>query len=175
MKNTKTELRYFTIADWKQEEDYLRRRHQQGWKFTNVTFPGIYHFTRCTPEDVVYQLDYNPEGLADREAYLQIFQDCGWEHLTDFVGYSYFRKPAAAMGEGEEEIFCDDDSRREMLLRVLRHRLPPLILLFFVAILPNFFFADREPVLRLLFVLLGAVYLLLFSRFLLSWWRLRRD
>lgn len=175
MKNTKTEFRYFSIADWKEEEDYLRRRHQQGWKFVRVTFPGIYHFTRCTPEDVVYQLDYNPEGLADRERYLQLFSDCGWEHLQDFVGYSYFRKPAAEMGENPEEIFCDDASRRAMLLRVLRHRLPPLVLLFFVVVLPNFFFAGREPVLRLLFGLLGVIYLVLFGRFLLCWRRLRGD
>ena len=175
MKNTKTEFRYFSIADWKEEEDYLRRRHQQGWKFARVTFPGIYHFTRCTPEDVVYQLDYNPEGLADRESYLQLFSDCGWEHLQDFVGYSYFRKPAAEMGENPEEIFCDDASRRAMLLRVLRHRLPPLVLLFFVVVLPNFFFAGWEPVIRLLFGLLGVIYLVLFGRFLLCWRRLRGD
>ena len=42
MKNTKTEFRYFTIADWKEEEDYLRLRHQQGWRFERVSFPGIY-------------------------------------------------------------------------------------------------------------------------------------
>ena len=175
MKNTKTEFRYFSIADWKEEEDYLRRRHQQGWKFARVTFPGIYHFTRCTPEDVVYQLDYNPEGLANRESYLQLFSDCGWEHLQDFVGYSYFRKPAAEMGEDPEEIFCDDASRRAMLLRVLRNRLPPLVLLFFAVVLPNFFFAGREPVLRLLFGLLGVIYLVLFGRFLICWRRLRGD
>lgn len=175
MKNTKTELRYFTIADWKEEEAYLRRRHQEGWRFERVSFPGIYHFTRCTPEDVIYQLDYNPEGLADRGSYLQLFCDCGWEYLQDFVGYSYFRKPAAAMQGGEEEIFCDDASRREMLLRVMRRRLPPLILLFFVAVLPNFLLWDNSPVIRLLFGLLGAAYLFLFCRFLIVWRRLRGD
>lgn len=175
MKNTKTEFRYFTIADWKEEEAYLRRRHQEGWRFEKVTLPGIYRFIRCAPEDVIYQLDYNPEGLADREAYLQLFSDCGWEHLQDYVGYSYFRKPASAMQGTEEEIFCDDASRRAMLLRVLRRRLPPLILLFFLTILPNFLLWDREPAVRLLFGLLGAVYLVLILRFLLCWRRLRGD
>lgn len=75
----------------------------------------------------------------------------------------------------EEEIFCDDASRRAMLLRVLRRRLPPLILLFFLTILPNFLLWDREPAVRLLFGLLGAVYLVLFLRFLLCWQRLRGD
>lgn len=175
MKNTKIELRYFTIADWKEEEAYLRRRHQEGWRFERVSLPGVYHFVRCIPEDVVYQLDYNPEGLSDREGYLQLFRDCGWEHLQDFVGYSYFRKPAAAMQGGEEEIFGDDASRREMFRQVLRHRLPPLILLFFIAFLPNFLFLGQEPVIRLLLGLLGVVYLVLLFRFLRSWMRLRGD
>lgn len=30
MKNTKTEFRYFTIADWKEEEAYLRRGTKRG-------------------------------------------------------------------------------------------------------------------------------------------------
>ena len=80
MKNTKTEFRYFTIADWKEEEAYLRRRHQEGWRFEKVTFPGIYRFIRCAPEDVIYQLDYNPEGLADRGAYLQLFSQAGFRN-----------------------------------------------------------------------------------------------
>ena len=75
----------------------------------------------------------------------------------------------------EEEIFCDDASRRAMLLRVLRRRLPPLILLFFLTILPNFLLWDREPAVRLLFGLLGAVYQVLILRFLLCWRRLRGD
>lgn len=29
-----------------------------------------------------------------------MFTDCGWEYLQDFVGYSYFRKPKAAMKKG---------------------------------------------------------------------------
>ena len=32
-KETKTELRIFTIADWKREQKYLRKRHREGWKF----------------------------------------------------------------------------------------------------------------------------------------------
>jgi len=49
---------------------------------------------------VVYQLDYNQEGRSHKEEYIQMFTDCGWEYLQDFVGYSYFRKPKAAMKKG---------------------------------------------------------------------------
>ena len=50
MKEKKTELRIFTIADWEKEERYLRKRHQEGWKFVNVSLPGLYHFVKCEPE-----------------------------------------------------------------------------------------------------------------------------
>ena len=34
MKDRKREYRVFTIADWEREQDYLRKRHGEGWKFT---------------------------------------------------------------------------------------------------------------------------------------------
>lgn len=123
---TKTEFRYFTIAQWQEEGEYLSRRHQEGWKFVKVDLLGRYRFVRCEPEDVVYQLDYNQEGWAHREEYLQMFRDCGWEYLQDYFGYSYFRKPAAEM-QGREEIFCDEESRLEMMKRVIAGRMLPLL------------------------------------------------
>ena len=41
---------------------------------------------------VVYQLDFYPMKKSERASYLQLFKDCGWEHITDFNGFSYFRK-----------------------------------------------------------------------------------
>lgn len=43
-----------------------------------------------------------------------MFRDCGWEYVQDYMGYSYFRKPAPA-SERDAEIFCDDASRLEMM------------------------------------------------------------
>ena len=80
-KDRKREYRVFTIADWEWEQDYLRKRHGEGWKFTGLTYPGVYHFVRCQPEDVVYQLDYNEEGIKHKDEYVRMFQDCGWEYI----------------------------------------------------------------------------------------------
>ena len=118
---TKTEMRYFSIMDWEKEQDYLREQHKSGWRFIKVTGIGTYHFEQCEPEDVIYQLDYNQEGIAHKEEYVQMFKDCGWDYLQDFFGYSYFSKPAAKMG-GDEEIFCDDSSRVEMMERIFKGR-----------------------------------------------------
>lgn len=40
----KKEFRWFSITEYEKEAEYLRRRHKEGWKFKNVTYPGIYIF-----------------------------------------------------------------------------------------------------------------------------------
>ncbi|MDO4554604.1 MAG: DUF2812 domain-containing protein [Lachnospiraceae bacterium] len=130
MKDRKTQFRYFTIMDYEKEGEYLRQMHKQGWKFTGISGMCFYKFEACEPEDVVYQLDYNEEGISHKEEYVKMFEDCGWEYLMEFVGYSYFRKPVSEMQGNEDGIFCDDNSRWEMLKRVFRGRLIPLILIF---------------------------------------------
>ena len=127
MKTHKTVFRYYTIMEYEKEQEWLSRQHRQGWKLTAAAV-CFYRFERCAPEDVVYQLDYNPEGRKHPEEYVQLFRDCGWEHVLDNVGYSYFRKPAAQM-QGREEIFCDEESRMEMFRRILFHRMLPLLIL----------------------------------------------
>lgn len=134
---TKKEFKIFTIVNHKEEEQYLRQQHNAGWKFIKVTGLGIYHFEKCQPEDVVYQLDYNQESASDKGEYIRMFADCGWDYIQDFFGYSYFRKRAADMN-GEEEIFCDDSSRLAMMERVYKGRLVPLLVVFFALLLPQF-------------------------------------
>ena len=116
----------------KRNRTFSARRALKGWRFTKATLLGIYHFEKCEPEDVVYQLDYNPDGIAHKEQYVQMFKDCGWEYIQDYFGYSYFRKPASEMA-GDEEIFCDDESRLEMVKRIFFTRMVPLIVIFLFA------------------------------------------
>ena len=117
--------------DYEEEQYYLQEMHKQGWRFVKVSGIGIYRFEECEPEDMVYQLDYNKEGLEHRTEYIQMFQDCGWEYLQDFMGFSYFRKAAAKM-QGEESIFCDDASRMEMIQRVLEGRILRLVVMLLI-------------------------------------------
>ena len=88
MKNTKTEIRFFSVMQWKKEEEYLKQQHKNGWEFVRLNGLCLYHFQKCEPKDVVYQLDYNPDSILKRKEYLQIFSDCGWEYLQNYVGYS---------------------------------------------------------------------------------------
>lgn len=134
---TMKQFKWFTIFEYEKEQDYLRQMHKDGWKFVQVKGFGVYHFEKCEPKDVVYQLDYNKEGLEHKDEYVQMFADCGWEYILDYVGYSYFRKEVSEDGMAEE-IFCDEDSRLQMMERVLKGRMLPLLVLFFCCLLPQF-------------------------------------
>lgn len=46
MSELKKEFRWFNIMEYEKEENYLSKRHQEGWKFKRVTFPGVYTFER---------------------------------------------------------------------------------------------------------------------------------
>lgn len=179
MKDTKTEIRFFSIAEWKREEEYLRQQHKSGWEFVSVNGLCVYHFRKCEPEDVVYQLDYNPDSISQKNEYVQMFQDCGWEYLQNYMGYSYFRKAASEM-DGEEEIFCDDASRLDMMKRVFTGRMIPLLICFFLVIIPQIVLQgmNHTPLGRgfmiVFFILLG-IYLGVFTSFAVSFRRYYRS
>lgn len=134
---TKKQFKWFTIFEYEKEQEYLHKMHEAGWKLVRVNSLGVYHFEKCMPQDVVYQLDYNKDGLAHKDEYLKMFEDCGWEYIQDYVGYSYFRK-AVTEGQMVEEIFCDEESKFQMMQRVMVGRMTPLLILFFLALLPQF-------------------------------------
>lgn len=176
MKDTKTEIRFFTISEWKKEEDYLRAQHKNGWEFVKVNGFCLYHFIKCEPKDVVYQLDYNPDSVSQKDEYIQMFKDCGWEYLQNYVGYSYFRKAASEMDRTEEEIFCDDMSRLEMMKRVFNGRMIPCFVSFFLIIIPQIFLQiGRDMVIHrcllAFFCVMFVFYLVMFVSFAIPFWK----
>lgn len=161
---TKKEFKWFTIFEYEKEQDYLREMHKSGWKFVRVTGLGLYHFEDCAPQDVVYQLDYNEEGLAHKDEYLKMFEDCGWEYLQDYFGYSYFRK-AVSEAAAAEEIFCDEESKFQMMQRVIKGKMLPLLVIFLTCLLPQFIMQLFIYHNYLVAVLIGAMLLMYVSIF----------
>ena len=131
--------RIFTIADYDIEAFYLREMHAQGWKLRKVSYSILlfavkYTFEKCQPEQVSYQLDFYPMKKSERASYLQLFKDCGWEHITNFNGFSYFRKAHSEIeSDAEFEIYNDATGKLDMVNRILRLRLLPV--LFFLSML----------------------------------------
>ena len=127
--------RVFTIADYDREALYFREMHAKGWKLKEVSYSILlfavkYTFEKCQPEQVSYQLDFYPMEKSERSSYLQLFKDCGWEHITDFNSFSYFRKAHSEIESNAEfEIYNDATGKLAMVNRILRLRLVPVLLL----------------------------------------------
>ncbi|MCY7064516.1 DUF2812 domain-containing protein [Streptococcus oralis] len=132
----KSVYRLVTIADYEREAIFLGRMHAEGWKLSKVSYSYLlvavkYSFEKCQPEQVSYQLDFYPMKKSERASYLQLFKDCGWEHITDFNGFSYFRKFLAGIeSDAEFEIYNDSTGKLAMVKRILIMRVFPIFLLF---------------------------------------------
>ena len=143
MMEKKVVYRIATIADYDREALYLRKMHAEGWKLKEVSYSNLvvavkYTFEKCQPEQVSYQLDFYPMKKSERASYLQLFKDCGWEHVTDFNGFSYFRKAHSGIeSDAEFEIYNDAAGKLTMVKRILIMRMLPIFLLF-LALLPVF-------------------------------------
>ncbi len=183
MRQTKTTIKCFNILQYKKEEEYLSNMHRKGWKLTGVTFPCFYHFEKCEPENVTYCLDFNREGIAHKSEYVQMFEDCNWEYLFDFVGYSYFRKASDASNINDD-IFCDDESRLDMMKRVFKGRVFPLVILFLCIILSQLYinmvgygtgshYIQRD--LAYLFLAMGIGYVIMFGIFTYQFYRFEKS
>ena len=132
----KTEFHFFTIADFAEEEIWLRNHHKNGWKIVKIIPPGIYIFESCEPQDVIYRLDF--KNSEQTQEYMQMVKDFGWEYVARCVGWLYFRKPAnATESDNEGELFSDNESRVEMVSKVIKTRLMPLAVIFLCCVIPN--------------------------------------
>ncbi|MCY7069652.1 DUF2812 domain-containing protein [Streptococcus oralis] len=135
--------RLVTIADYEREAVFLGEMHSKGWKLRKVSYSILlatvkYIFEKCQPEQVSYQLDFYPMKKSERASYLQLFKDCGWEHITDFNGFSYFSKPYSQIeSDTEFEIYNDATGKLAMVKRILIMRMLPILLLF-LALIPIF-------------------------------------
>lgn len=93
------------------------------------------------------------------------------------MGYAYFRKPATDMVE-DEVIFCDDEPKIEMIERVYKGRMLPLIVIFCCCIMPQLFMQSHNAseaghVLFIGFVSLFILYLSLFVKFAYQYWKVK--
>ena len=181
MAETIREFHYWVLSEYEQEEEYLRRMHNQGWKLAQIDLPGFYTFERCQPEDVVYKLDFRSLRGEDKEAFLSMYREYGWEYLQDLNDYSYFRKSAANASPEDLEIFSDDESRLDMVKRILRWRMAPILIMGLLCLLPSLIRTFGETVsngweiaLLVLFVLLVLAWLYVMIRCLAGFCRLRK-
>lgn len=177
MSDTKYKVRYYTIADFNEEEAWLREEHKKGWKLTKTIFPCVYRFEKCKPEDVIYRLDY--KNFNETSDYMQMVQDYGWEYVGKCIGWLFFRKPASKVTtENDGEIFSDNASRVNMLQHIIKTRMLPILIIFMCCVLPNVLRVFDENVSNVFAVFWGvmlAIYVYLLMHCGLKLRNLKKD
>lgn len=182
--NTKILFRMFTIASYEKEARFLTEQHCEGFKFVEYIWPCFYRFERCEPENVIYQLDFSVTRKKDRPEYVQMFQDCGWEYIQDYLGWYYFRKELSEE-EVECSIFSDIDSKFELLDRIYKSKIIPLMVVFFSIIIPQLWLNMRQWIgkdyscnynfaFAVLYSVFLVIYLLVFVGFGVGLYRLKK-
>lgn len=128
---------FYSVLDYDLEEEFLTDMHRKGYKFVDLDGANKYIFEETEPANYIYKLDFPKtfESEDDKEDYLQMFIDNGWEYLDERFGYTYFRKEA---GENENlDIFSDNQSKKDVIKRVFWHKIFPVLFLFLIVMMPE--------------------------------------
>lgn len=131
---TKTECKVFFITDFNHQARYLSDMHKKGWKLVKISWSLFYHFEKCEPEDVVYQVDFKESKNKDRESYLRMYEDYGWEFVTSCQSFIIFRKLAKF---GGLELYGDRESKLEFVKTIFQRRYLLSLGLYFILLGTN--------------------------------------
>ncbi len=116
MAETRRVFKLFFVWQDEREAAWLTQMAAEGWHLRSLTI-GCYTFEGGEPAAVAYRLDYRRLTGAERDEYLGLFRDAGWERVATLANWHYFRKAAP---EGPlPDIFSDTASRVDKYRRVL--------------------------------------------------------
>ena len=162
-----TKIRVFTIADFKEEEIWLREMARKGLHLLRMIPPLVYVFEKGEPRDVIYRLDFTDND--EHGDYGRMLAEFGWENCGRCMGWIYWRRDAGELAnEAEGELFSDDESRLDMVKKVLLTRMLPLLTIFLCCVLPNLLralngeYSDASRFFLWFFGIMAALYIYLF-------------
>ena len=166
---------FSTITKWfwawqdEKEEAWLSEMSQNGMHLAEVPFPGRYRFQHGPAQDYVYQLDYQSLSIKsnqDKESYLQLFEDAGWEQVGEMGGWMYFR--ILSRDDEAPEIFSDLESKQGKYQRVLTYLAVflPIMLILFPSSIDRYgvFSVILQGIFILLIILYASAMIQLFRR-----------
>lgn len=104
-----TKFKWFWAWEDEKEEAWLAEMSAEGLHIKSISPFGIYEFQKGESGNYVYRLDFHILKAKDRESYLQLFEDAGWDHIGDSGSWVYFRHPIN--GSLIPEIYSDQESK----------------------------------------------------------------
>lgn len=92
---TKRVWRFFTVADYEKEEQYINEMAREGWHLTAVGFCR-YIFRRGEPGAYIYKLDMVERTSSDevKESYFNFLTECDIRIVGEFKEWLYLQKSA---------------------------------------------------------------------------------
>lgn len=88
--------RFYTIAEYEQEEQWLNEMAKEGW---NLTAVGLcrYIFRRGTPGEYIYKLDVVERTASDevRESYFNFLTECNIRVVGELKDWLFLQKKAS--------------------------------------------------------------------------------
>lgn len=88
--------RFYNIAEYEQEEQWINEMAKEGWQLTAIGFCR-YIFRRGTPGEYIYKLDVVERTASDevRESYFNFLTECDIRVVGEFKDWLYLQKKAA--------------------------------------------------------------------------------
>ena len=155
--NTIQKFKWFWAWQDEKEEAWLAEMAQQGFHLENIALPGQYTFRQGEPGNYVYRLDFQTLRSKDKDSYLQLFEDAGWEHIGDMGGWVYFRH--IVNGTEIPEIYSDLESKMGKYQRLVAYLV--IFLPIMIILLPRVSDSlDYGPFMGILAVLSASILLL---------------
>ncbi|MGM8215990.1 DUF2812 domain-containing protein [Bacillaceae bacterium W0354] len=115
-------FRFITVDNFEKEEHYFKEMSEKGFHIEAYGFP-FYKFRKGTPQSFMYQTDFQKLVGNEKDSYLQLFSDDGWEFVMEYPGvhgtWYYFRKPAT--GQDSTKIFTDNSSKIDLYRKVRKN------------------------------------------------------
>ncbi|MFP7494264.1 DUF2812 domain-containing protein [Terribacillus saccharophilus] len=154
MKTKKRVFKLFLAWQDNGEEIWLKEMAKKGWALESYKF--LYTFKKIEPASYTYRLDYKSTSDVDLNEYKMFFEDTGWEYVTRFGNWHYFRTTATE--EHASEIYTETEYQIEKYNGLLKNLLTVLLMLIALAI--SMVFLQRSIILDLYFAGLIALLLL---------------
>jgi small-conductance mechanosensitive channel len=134
VKTSKKVFKLFFAWQDGNEEVWLNEMARKGWALTSYQY--FYHFEKTKPTNYVYKLDYKTNRDEDLDEYQLIFQDAGWEYVTRYGDWHYFR--TIAQGDEAPDIYTENEYQIEKYKGLLRRLISALVTVILLAIILSF-------------------------------------
>ncbi len=129
-----TEYRFFTPADFREEQAYLELKHRQGKAFVGV-HNFKYTFKPASRMDMIYVRDYKEDDIFVDD-YIAMYEESGWEFVYRTDEYFYFRTLQDSIVQPEElEIFSTDYDRAQYFGKLHMQWMSDVFVVLLVAVL----------------------------------------